>query len=1281
MLFHSMKKLTLLLLASLFSLAIFSQNDPRIARTKVSLVDVPLVVMPHQDNEALLAAEMERRGPGIAPKFAVAMDVTINPATHGRWEQLANGNMLWRLRIRSEGAKSLNLGFTKYLMPDRGSLLLYTPDYQTVMGPFTPADNEEHEQFWSPILPGEELVLEVKVPSFLKESLQLELKSVNHDFIGFAEMASGSCNLDVVCGAADNWAIVDRYRDIIQSVGVYTLNGVWNCTGFLVNNARQDCTPYFMTADHCGVATNNDQTVVTYWNFQNSTCRQPNTPASGGNGNGSLADFNTGTILRATSATSDFTLLEFEEPVSETANAFYAGWSAEDFAPTDTVIAIHHPNTDEKRISFEFQPTFVANYNGTTPNPNGTHLTVADWDIGTTEPGSSGAPLFNRQKRVVGQLHGGFAACGNNDLDSYGWFYRSWTGGGSVSNSLKPWLDPDNTGIITLDGRWAQQCSFFVEGSPDSISVCAPTDLVYQVSVSSNFTADVNLTVANMPPGLTVTFGQNPLPPGGTTTLTLNGTASLAEGAYGFKLEGTDGTASNSANLTFYVAPQTPAPPAPISPANGASGIGLTPNYAWMVSPNTVYDFEIGTDAAFSNIIETATSLTSGSFAGTTALTPLTTYYWRVRGKNICGIGEWPAAGNSFTTGSIVCATSESTDVPVEISENGTPSVISSLSITSPGFVDDINIMDIGVEHSWVGDLRAELTSPSGTTITIFNRPGGGSCSGDDIFVSFDDESTASHGEFLGTCDNTPPAIEGSFQPFEALSAFNGEPAAGDWILTIYDDADQDGGNLLGWALDVCTTIPNDLSVTPNNAAPSNCLGDESRFTLQLGTAFDGSTGVTLTANGLPQGASATFSPNPAAPGAQVNGILNGAATAGSYSIEIVATDALNNSGTTMLQWGVIGAPQTPSPLSPLPNATNVPVSPVISWSNVTNDYRLQVATDPGMTNVVFNGTTPQPSLVVIGLAPCTAYYWTVESLSDCGNSQPSAPQLFTTVDDLSFNIQQGTVSSCPTGNVPLSLAIGQCFEAGGITLMASGLPSGATIGFNQDPVMPGGTYTLNMALTNVAAGSYTITIAGNDGVNNVSDSFVLNVNPLAPAPVMVAPANAATGVNEKPTLDWNTVAGATSYFLEVATDANFNNLVFSTATTQTQYTFTTPLNVNTTYYWHVIASNNCGTGIAPATFSFTTWLVNSTSELNGLTVSVQPNPTSGLVHAIFSTTTEEKMDATLHSVNGILVKQQPVALGSKSASFDLSALPAGFYLLRLRSESGVLTKKIVLEK
>src|SRR5690606_16189236 len=91
-------------------------------------------------------------------------------------------------------------------------------------------------------------------------------------------------------------------------------------------------------------------------------------------------------------------------------------------------------------------------YIGNTVPGDGTHVRVADWDIGTTEPGSSGSPLFDQDGRVIGQLHGGYAACGNDSADWYGRFSISWNGGSTPDSSLRSWLDPLNTGNLEIDG-------------------------------------------------------------------------------------------------------------------------------------------------------------------------------------------------------------------------------------------------------------------------------------------------------------------------------------------------------------------------------------------------------------------------------------------------------------------------------------------------------------------------------------------------------------------------------------------------------------------------------------------------------------------------------------------------------------------------------------------------------------------------------------------------------------------------------------------------------------
>ena len=71
-----------------------------------------------------------------------------------------------------------------------------------------------------------------------------------------------------------------------------------------------------------------------------------------------------------------------------------------------------------------------------------------------TEGGSSGYPIFDNEGRIVGSLTGGAASC--TDLtspDFYGKLSYHWASNGSPGGSqLKPYLDPDNLGIETLDG-------------------------------------------------------------------------------------------------------------------------------------------------------------------------------------------------------------------------------------------------------------------------------------------------------------------------------------------------------------------------------------------------------------------------------------------------------------------------------------------------------------------------------------------------------------------------------------------------------------------------------------------------------------------------------------------------------------------------------------------------------------------------------------------------------------------------------------------------------------
>ncbi len=434
---------------------------------------VPVLRTEAIDAAALSAADALQDGSDTPYRFAVPQPVLVTLASDGRWEDPSPVHRVWRLRIVAPGALSVNLGFDEFNLPDGGQLSLYPTDLTGSDDPrgvriFDASDRDMLGQLWTPVVLADDIIVEVMVPAGSARP-HLKLAAINRGYRFFGEdrgpKKSGVCNIDVVCPEGDAW------RDEISAVGVYTVDGVWKCTGSLINNTRQDGVPLFLTAFHCNTSMNvYANTVVVYWNYESPVC--------GEHGGGSLDDFQGGAIFRATSQVSDFTLIELDDPLDPRFGLTLAGWDRRDAAPV-AAVAIHHPSTDEKSISFENDPLAVTTYLQTASPGDGTHLRVPDWDLGTTEPGSSGSPLFSPEHRIVGQLHGGYAACGNDLSDWYGRLFTSWTGGGSADSRLRDWLDPDLTGAEYLDT---------LDPSLPEQTVIPVTDLAFEVPRGGDFT-------------------------------------------------------------------------------------------------------------------------------------------------------------------------------------------------------------------------------------------------------------------------------------------------------------------------------------------------------------------------------------------------------------------------------------------------------------------------------------------------------------------------------------------------------------------------------------------------------------------------------------------------------------------------------------------------------------------------------------------------------------------------------------------------------------------------
>ena len=1282
--FSSMRLIQILLLCFLFTGSIFAQQfDQRIAPTRIPLSSVEVAEMPAQDNDALMQAELERRGPGIAPHFAVAIEVDITPDTHGNWELMDDGTAVWRLRIKSTGAKTLNLGFTKFFMPHGGSLILYSMDKKKVMGPFTPADNEDHEQLWTPVFEADELVIEVQVPDANRDQLELELKSVNHDFMGFTSIVSGSCNLDVICGADDGWGIVDNYRDIIQSVAVYGNGGTTYCTGFLVNNTRNDCTPLFMTANHC-MSAGDAPTLVVYWNYFNSVCRQPNSPQSGGGGDGSLDDFNTGSIYRANYQPSDFFLVELDDDVSSTANAFFSGWSAEPTLPgADTLIVIHHPSTDEKRISFEFDAPHVGTWgSGSTEVPNGNHVVIPDWDIGTTEGGSSGSPLFDSNKRVIGQLHGGNASCGNDDYDIFGWVASSWEGGGTPSSRLRDWLDPENTGVMVLDGRSQAVCSFAVIVNNPNISLCASNDATYSLNISEAFTEEVTLSLEGLPGGASASFSTNPAAPGSALTLTISNTTGLATGAYTLTITGTGSDQTVTSNVYLNVFGGIPSAVQLSAPVNNAAGEVLAPAFSWeATSGASSYHFVLAGDPGFSDIVFESTGTSTSVMTG--LLDSETTYYWMVTGSNLCGESP-PSDIYSFTTASIICGQITPTDLPLEISDSGEVTVTSEVEVNLQGLISDVRIDDLDIPHSWIGDLTATLTSPEGTTIIIFERPGVPNsfygCDGDNINANFYDTAPNSADDFENSCGNSP-AIEGDFQPLNAFSAFIGENPTGTWTLAVSDAFNQDGGEISNWNLTICTSVPDEVALFSGTESFSSCVGEMLSFEILAGLGFQGDE-ITLSAENLPDGAVVEFSENPIAPGGTATVTISGAFIPGIYNVSIVGNDGTDMAALP-LSLNLTGPPASAIVTSPANGTVDAPIGLTLNWVNGgdATSYLVSMATDPDFNNIIFSNTQTNTNYNLSGLQYGTTYYWTVQAIGVCGSSDALEVFSFTTIPDLNVSVNPTNESTCLADELTFNLQVGAGFASPLSVTYSTSTGESLNVSYNVDPgnVTPGTTITATVnGFAAITSDVFTITFSFNDGtyLSEAATSVTLQYAPSLP--VQTFPGNGSTFFDPNISLLWDGTENTENYLVEVSTNALFDNIVESAAIPGTLYTLSNITEAGL-YYWRVTALNECGSAVTSAlTFTYT---VNSTQDLGGKRVTLSPNPTSGDLNIELSSAVEDRVVIEVFSVDGKALQTQYIEKGLRKTNLSLEGYASGVYLVKLTDGSARLTKRIIVQE
>jgi subtilisin-like proprotein convertase family protein len=369
-----------------------------------------------------------------------------------------------------------------------------------------------------------------------------------------------------------------------------------------------------------------------------------------------------------------------------------------------------------------------------------------------------------------------------------------------VKGNSHVFYDISNTNFAIPAPASTFEVAFSGNAGDQNKTACQGVDVSYTMPYAAlnGFSGATTFAASGQPAGATVTFSPSSMSADGNVTVTISGTGASTPGFYPMTITATSGAIVKTVPLYFQLYSSNFSVTTASTPADGAVTQNTALTLIWAADVNaTLYDVEVATDAAFTNIISSAT-VSTNSYA-ISGLAEATYYYWRVLPKNSSCSGSF-SAGFVFQTGQVACSSAASTNVPMAISATGAPTINSTLTIASGVVVSDIKVT-MNVTHTWINDLTATLISPAGTQVVLFANPCSPDVSVNNIVATFDNAGIP-----VVCGDN--PGISGTVQPSQSLSAFSGENSAGTWTLKIADGFAQDGGALNSWSLNVCSTQP-----------------------------------------------------------------------------------------------------------------------------------------------------------------------------------------------------------------------------------------------------------------------------------------------------------------------------------------------------------------------------------------------------------------------------------------------------------------------------------------
>lgn len=420
----------------------------------------PMIVLDALDMKTIINQDFQNDKDKNQPwRYGIVREVPLR-ISDGLWTDLPDGGKIWQLIIHSPQAVNLSVNFSAIELPVGSRLQLYNDQRTDVTNSYTGLEHYADGRLGTWFVEGETIWIEYYQPAKVSGMPILEIENIIHGYrMGLVTSyysdllenpESGDCHFDVNCSIGGDF---DAEKDLLKkSVALLNLGNGYLCSATLINNAESDKTPYLLTANHC--LENSDPSL---WSARFNWISPDPVCGTGEESSDSKTNYTiSGASLNAHNALTDFALVSLTNAIPSSWDVVFAGWDRSDADPLFEV-GIHHPNGDIMKVCRDDSGAQKMSAFGTEVwlIGGGEYGWGNGWEIGTTEDGSSGSPLFNENGKLIGQLYAGDASCdgegGNYEYDMYGRFGVSWEAGNTEETRLKDWLDPEDTGVTEIE--------------------------------------------------------------------------------------------------------------------------------------------------------------------------------------------------------------------------------------------------------------------------------------------------------------------------------------------------------------------------------------------------------------------------------------------------------------------------------------------------------------------------------------------------------------------------------------------------------------------------------------------------------------------------------------------------------------------------------------------------------------------------------------------------------------------------------------------------------------